>query len=172
MSNHITLELCAEDRARLDRLAEALERRNCDSCVQAALKAHNDLAAMLQQPAEPDPIQQKFAEVLARGDRKPATETPAEAPQEAEEATEPETPATTQEADESPAETPQASEAAPTATVDDIRQKYVALVASGKKDDARDIIKSYNVTKISDIPTDKCAEVLAKLNGLEGRRHG
>ena len=167
MSNHITIELCAEDRARLDRLAEALERRNCDSCVQSALKAHNDLAAMLQQPAEPDPIQQKLAEALARADRKPTTETPAEAPQEPAEATEAETPATTREQDESPAEVPQASEAAPSATVDDIRQKYVALVASGKKDGARDTIKSYGVTKISDIPADKCVEVLAKLNALE-----
>ena len=29
MSNRITIELCAEDRARLDRLAEALERGAC-----------------------------------------------------------------------------------------------------------------------------------------------
>ena len=38
MSNHITIELCAEDRARLDRLAEALERRVCDKCVTAAIE--------------------------------------------------------------------------------------------------------------------------------------
>lgn len=35
--NVITIELCAEDRARLDRLAEALERKACDSCVASAL---------------------------------------------------------------------------------------------------------------------------------------
>lgn len=38
MSNNITIELCAEDRARLDRLAEALERRNCDKCVSTAME--------------------------------------------------------------------------------------------------------------------------------------
>lgn len=37
MSNYITIELCAEDRARLDRLAEALERRTCDKCVTSAI---------------------------------------------------------------------------------------------------------------------------------------
>ena len=36
MSNKITIELCAEDRARLDRLAEALEKRACDTCVTSA----------------------------------------------------------------------------------------------------------------------------------------
>ncbi len=38
MSNTITIELCAEDRARLDRLAEALERKACDKCVTAAIQ--------------------------------------------------------------------------------------------------------------------------------------
>jgi hypothetical protein len=162
MSNHITIELCAEDRARLDRLAEALERRACDRCVSSALKIMDDV----QKQAEPDPIRQQLAEVLARD--KERTETPQEPAQEPAEATEIETPATTPAEDESPAEKPQDSEEAPAVTVDHIRQKYVAMVASGKKDEARDIIKSYNVAKISDIPADKCAEVLAKLNALEG----
>lgn len=35
--NVITIELCPEDRARLDRLTEALERRSCESCVNSAL---------------------------------------------------------------------------------------------------------------------------------------
>ena len=38
MSNTITIELCAEDRARLDRLAEALERKACDKCVTSAIQ--------------------------------------------------------------------------------------------------------------------------------------
>lgn len=158
MSNHITIELCAEDRARLDRLAEALERQNCSSCVSSALKIRNDTPKQ----AEPDPAPQEHTEAKAE------TNEVTEAPQEPAEATEAETPATTQAEDESPAEKPQASETGPAVTVDDIRQKYVALVASGKKDEARDTIKSYNVAKISDIPADKCAEVLAKLSALEG----
>ena len=38
MSNTITIELCAEDRARLDRLAEAMERKTCDKCVTSAIE--------------------------------------------------------------------------------------------------------------------------------------
>ena len=158
MSNHITIELCAEDRARLDRLTEALARRTCDKCVGAAMAAMN----AAQQPAEPDPVQQKLAEVLAEA------ESPAEAPQEPAGATEAEPPATTQPDDEQPAAAADACEAAPVVTVADIRGRYVTLVASGKKEAARDLIKSYNVTKISDIPAEKCAEVMAKLNALEG----
>lgn len=156
MSNIITIELCAEDRARLDRLTAALERRNCDACVSNALKWSEGLHR------EPAPVREELTAATEQA------ESPAQPPQEPTEATEAETPATTQAEDESPATKPQASEAAPAVTVDDIRQRYVALVASGKKDEARDTIKSYNVTKISDIPADKCAEVLAKLNALEG----
>ena len=38
MSNRITIELCAEDRARLDRLAEALERGACKECATPEVK--------------------------------------------------------------------------------------------------------------------------------------
>ena len=158
MSNNITIELCAEDRARLDRLTAALERRACDKCVATAMAAMN----APQQPATPDPVQKALAEALEQA------ETPAEAPQEPAGATEAETPATTQADEEQPAAAADAPEAAPVVTVDDIRERYVALVSSGKKDVARDTIKSYNVTKISDIPAGKCAEVMAKLNALEG----
>ena len=47
MSNRITIELCAEDRARLDRLAEAMERKTCDKCVTTAIDA------MKQKPEAP-----------------------------------------------------------------------------------------------------------------------
>lgn len=36
--NNITIELCAEDRARLDRLTEALERKACGECATPELK--------------------------------------------------------------------------------------------------------------------------------------
>ena len=158
MSNAITIELCAEDRARLDRLTAALERRACEKCAESALAA----MATAQQPAEPDPVQKALAEALEQA------ETPVETPQEPAGAAEAEAPATTQAADEQPAAAANAGEAAPVVTVDDIRARYVALVASGKKAEARDAIKSYGVDKISDLPADKCAEVLAKLNALEG----
>ena len=58
MNNTITLSFCAEDRARIDRLAEALERRACDQSIDATLKAMREIT---------DPVQQKLAEAMARG---------------------------------------------------------------------------------------------------------
>ena len=69
--NVITIELCPEDRARLDRLADALERKTCDKCVAAAL----EFVGQTPDPS-PDPIQQKLAETMA----KVSTPPPAPAP--------------------------------------------------------------------------------------------
>lgn len=56
----IVIELCAEDRARLDRLAAALER-DCSSCASTLVEGLQSLIANLQAPAsapvtEPAPI--------------------------------------------------------------------------------------------------------------------
>lgn len=50
---------------------------------------------------------------------------------------------------------------------EDIQQKVVALSASGKKAEVREIVKSY-AEKVSAIPADKFGEVMARLAGLEG----
>ena len=64
MSNRIAIELCAEDRARLDRLAEALERRTCDKCVSAAIEYVKTPAA----PTEEAPKQEATTEEAPPGD--------------------------------------------------------------------------------------------------------
>ena len=46
----ITIELCAEDRARLDGILEALKSHNCQGCVEAAVKY---TAAQMAAPMEP-----------------------------------------------------------------------------------------------------------------------
>ena len=56
MSNTITIELCAEDRARLDRLAEALERKACDKCVSAAIQLAKAEQAPVEAAEEPENI--------------------------------------------------------------------------------------------------------------------
>lgn len=48
--NTITIELCAEDRARLDGILEALTQHNCKGCVEAAV---NYTAAQMAAPVEP-----------------------------------------------------------------------------------------------------------------------
>lgn len=114
----VTVELCQEDRARLDAILAALQSCGTPYAVAAA-----------QEPQE----------------------APAPEP-EAEPAPEPETP----------------GEDAPAVTHSDVQKKVVALSASGKKDQVREIVLAYNNTKVSDIPDDKLAEVWDKLTALEG----
>lgn len=149
--NTITIELCAEDRARLDRHTAAMYR------LTAALEQS------ATQPTAPalDETQQALANVLSRAET--ATE-----PQEAETFTdtqpEPEQPK------EAPKTEPQAEEK-PTVTLEQIQQKVVQLAASNggaKKPQVRAIISNYG-TKVSDLKEqpDKWAEVWKKLTALE-----
>ena len=134
--NHITIELCTEDRARLDAILEALKatKPQCDSCV----KLVNDLY---------------HAENSPENDAQSA-----EAPDPKETQPEPEKPTEPKNENVS-----LASEV----SVEDLRSKYMSLAATPKRDEAREIIKTY-AAKISDIPVDKRAEVMSKLTALEG----
>ena len=159
MSNTITIELCAEDRARLDRLTLALENNvhNCEGCVKSALEWKE-----IQQ----DPIQQAIADALARAEKTP-TEKPTEAP----EAPTAQAAPIDHPADEdlpweaaAPAEEPK-----PTITQDQLQQKVMQLAAANNgamKAKVREIVNAY-AKKVSDIPEDKRAEVWDKLTALE-----
>lgn len=153
--NTITIELCAEDRARLDRLAEALEKRACDSCVTSAPE--------IMKSQQQDPVQKALAETLAKAEK------PAEATETAPEATEAETLPTTPEKQEEPTEETGASDVPPL-TLEQIQQKVITIAAASndKKAKAREIISAYG-TKISDLKDkpDKWAEVWEKLVALE-----
>lgn len=146
MSNTITIEFCAEDRARLDRLAAALEA----------------MQANLPQPMEQDPVQAALAETLANATR--AQESPVDAAGEAEAPTS----ATTPQEEETPeAEEPAAPVTEKKVSQADVRALYVKLSASGKKEEAKAIILPISTT-ISGIPDDKVQEVYEKLSALEG----
>jgi hypothetical protein len=154
MNNIITIELCAEDRARLDRLAEALERKTCDRCVSAALEYKD---------AVQDEVQQKLAETMAKASAKQEKETPVETAENATEATEAAALPVTQPEEEMPAE--------PTVTLAQIQQKVVQLAAGfdgAKKAAVRAVINEYGA-KVSDLKDhpDKWAEVWDKLTKLE-----
>lgn len=156
----ITHELCAEDRARLDRLAEALERKTCDTCVSGVVAAFEKKTA-----AESDPISEKLAETLAKA------ETPAEAPKNVTEATKSEPAPNDHPADEDlpwPTE-PAEEKTEPTVTLEQIQQKVIQLAAGNggaKKTAVREIINAH-AKKVSDLPADKWAEVWGKLCALE-----
>ena len=111
--NKIVIELCAEDRARLDKILEALGRHmepKCDKCMSTVLAAMGE-AQEAPQPPQEEP---KKAE--------PEKVTP-----------EP----------EKPQETAKTEPSEPTVTLEQIQQKVVRLAAEGKKTEVRDIINRY-----------------------------
>ena len=159
MSNHITIELCAEDRARLDRLSAALERRNCDSCVSTAL----ELIDKAKNP-ERDPVQQALAETLAKAEE--AVEAPKNATEEAETST----PTTTPLEEEKPTdEEPAKAEPTITVTHAELKAKVIELSAKDLKlkAQAREIVLAYAPT-VGGVPEDKLNECYGKIVALEG----
>lgn len=140
MSANITIEICAEDRARLDHinvnLTELILRimgNPAPNMGEVLRKAAPELAGKL---AEQHPVTEPFQE-LPKGEP-----VPFEAP-----------------------EPPRLE--TPLYKLEDIQQKVVALSASGKKAEVREIVKSY-AEKVSAIPADKFSEVMNRLAGLEG----
>ena len=131
--NTITIELCAEDRARLDSLLAKLDR--CIGEFVPSGEGHTDYGYKSQ--GVEYATQDEAAEAKLEEIPEPYTEpTPFEEP-------------------------------APTVTVSDVQQKVVALSAAGKKEKVRAVVNAY-AAKVSGIPEDKLAEVLEKLNALEG----
>lgn len=145
MSNIITIELCAEDRARLDRLTAALEKR---------VTQEEGITI-----STTDPVREARAEALEKA---APSEKPQNEPQAAEE------PAKTETLPKE--ETPAAAEEdKPSITLAQVQQKVVQLSAANKgakKAAVREIVNAY-ATKVSDLPEDKWLEVWGKLTALE-----
>lgn len=142
--NTITIELCAEDRARLDKLIGVLEAR----ILPRPLEFRMDKEGITVKPAE--------------------KETPADAPETPQEAPKAE-PEKSIEPEEKEAPAPQAVED-PSITLEQIQQKVVQLAAAGgtKKAKVRTIISQHG-TKVSDLKEqpEKWAEVWEQLLALE-----
>ena len=66
--NKIVIELCAEDRARLDRLAEALERKACEPCATPVVEEPKPNTEPQASPSEEVPIQSEPTKTVARTD--------------------------------------------------------------------------------------------------------
>lgn len=139
MSNIITIELCAEDRARLDHINVNLT----ELIMRVMGNQAPDMGEVLQKAAP------ELAEKLAA--QHPVADPFKELPK----------------AEPVPFEQEAPKQEAPQYKLEDIQQKVVALSASGKKAEVREIVKSY-AEKVSAIPADKFGEVMAKLIGLEG----
>ena len=152
----VITELCAEDRARLDRLAEALEKYTHKCAIIPADQVDPD-----QMAVDPEMLaaEKKLAELI--------NEEPKNEPQEP---TKEEVPASTPTEEEKPAEVKE-TPAEPTVTLAEIQQKVVQLAADNggaKKAKVREIINAYGakVSDLKDLP-DKWNEVWEKLTALE-----
>lgn len=166
MSNRITIELCAEDRERLDRLTAALERKTCDGCVNNALSwaekvMRGELVATIKAD-EVDDVQKALAETLAKANES------VEAPKNTVETTE--APALTSAPPEE--EEPKEKEPTPPPTEEkvsreELKAKVIQLCAKGLKDQTREVVKAYAET-VRDVPEDKLTECYKKLVALEG----
>jgi DNA replication initiation complex subunit (GINS family) len=143
--NTIIIELCKEDRDRLDGILAALkERPNCTACVERVIEAFNHLATE-KAPDAPQTTETDTAEPVTL----PEVETPTEAPETA----------------DAPVAEP--TEEREPVKREDVQRKVVELSSAGKKAEVRDIVKAY-ADKVSAIPEDKLAEVFDKLTALEG----
>ena len=133
-----TIELSAEDRARLDAILEALRHKGqpgrvIDQSIQTR-SAITDAAELPQKPAE-EPTQP----VTPPQEEKPTETAPA----------------------------PSESEPAPTVNRADVQRLVVELSAAGKKAEVKEIVMAY-ADRVSAIPEDKLAEVYEKLSKLGG----
>ena len=135
--NTITIELCAEDRARLDAILAALKdiKPNCHSCTETALRMMQANTAPAQ--AEEHPV----GEVSPHGTPEPAEERFTDA------AAEPAAPEYT------------------LADVRAVVQRLIGP-GSNKREQAQAIVNDYAV-KISAIPAEKYPEVMDRLIALE-----
>lgn len=143
----ITHELCAEDRARIDRLTAALElvsKKGKKVTTEEKATAPEVTPEKAEEPT-------KATEATAPAVTPEKVETPAEATSEPEKAEDPK------------------KETKPSVTIAQIQQKVVQLVTSNggvKKAAVREVISAY-APKVSDLPEDKWDEVWAKLTALE-----
>lgn len=143
--NNITIELCAEDRARIDNLTAALEKFHDVVTIKLTPEQTQSMAALAEQAGatlKPEPVagapeeEGQSAGGVPMADPEPVTGAPEEEPDEP-------------------------------VTLQDVRDKIVQLTTAGKKDACRDIVMKY-APKASAIPEDKLAEVMKELKKLEG----
>lgn len=145
--NKITIELCAEDRARLDRIAELLEKQTTES---------DNCSCRCKAESTPE---QMSIDVDALTPPTVSAENHTDAQEEP-------TPITAPAEPEMPTE-----EKKPTVTLEQIQQKVMQLATANGgaiKGKVRDIISTYG-SKVSDLKEqpDKWDEVWAKLTALE-----
>ena len=147
----VTVELCAEDRARLDGILEALKQPMKVADV-APVKAEEAPVKVEEAPVK---VEEAPVQEAVEAPQTEAVEEPKEEKAKVEKPAEIET------------EKPEAAPA-PTVSPADVRALVQKLVApgTGKRDATKEIVTRY-ARNVSDIPADKLTEVYEKLKALE-----
>lgn len=154
--NNITIELCKEDRDRLDILNKALAMLTGQlEGINAALEAKGIIETVVTEEVIHVPGQVSIDELVAQE--------PQEAPEPVEEVQP--LPITVTVLDE-PVECDTAAPV-PSVTKQDILAKVIELCGKGKKAEAKDVITTY-ADSVSDLPDSALVEVWDKLVALEG----
>ena len=162
MSNTITIELCAEDRARLDRVANLMEAQI--TLTQFII----DNAGEKPKPTEQDEDIKKIAtEALAKV--APIFDEGTEAEKTAQDATEKTTPTVTPQTEETPTvkEEPKPTEAKRVVSRTELGAKVREMMTKGFKEETKAIVKDYAPT-VPGVPEDKVTECYERLSALEG----
>ena len=137
--NHISIELCAEDRARLDTIISLLSAQ-----VEIEMKVPKTTGKTAQEA----PKEESRATTQAEPKATPVAEIKPQGVKE-----------------EAPAE-PKA-ETAPHVSLEQLQGLVVKLATNGKKVEARELVFAY-AKSVTDVPAEKRAELYAKLQKLEG----
>lgn len=161
MSNSITIELSAEDRARIDKLTSVLEKVLLLKASEMARKK-----AIAESPAGASGEATEAAEATTPTNTKAEEENPRN---EAVEPTAKEEAAPRDPIESFAQHSSKAETVKPSVTLEQIQQKVVQLAAGfggTKKAKVREVINAY-AKKVSDLPEDKWTEVWDKLTSLE-----
>lgn len=155
MSNLITIELCAEDRARIDRLIAAVEKRTVQ--VESALEQKYNIKT----ETTDDPMEEALKAALDRASKATESQNKATGEQET-----PPTTTTTQTEEEPTVEAVAPPPTAKKVDRAELRAKVVELSAKGLKEQVKVVVREYGQT-VPTIPEDKIAECYEKLEALE-----
>lgn len=161
MSNKITIELCTEDRARLDMIASRLEA--------IATQAQFIIEKAFDKPIQTDPNEDiRKALTQAIENAKPSHAEATEATKNAAEEAEKITPPITQETNEAPTAQEEPTPT-PTRTVTrtELGTKVREMMTKGFKEQTKAIVKDYAPT-VPGVPDDKVTECYNRLVALEG----
>lgn len=174
MISTITIELCQEDRARLDKIIEGLGKLghhpDCSKCVK-------DVATVMDKACETIVAQQK-AERAGEDEKnddldQALREVLAEAPKNAQNAPKASDHPTLDPFPEQPTEAkPAPTESVKAVSASDFQQLAIALCRQKKQPEIKKVLTEYGLQTVSEVltkvPEDKHGEVYAKLKALEG----